>query len=437
MSRRNKKNRKRGALVTVLVALLIFIAVAAAVLLLHLLSPMPEVPETPVLTIELGSPMPSPEDFIPDSEEALSFTSDMNAISMNEPGEYEIELSYGGRSLGAILVVEDTVAPTAETVDISIFGGESIEPRDFLRNIYDLTDVTVAFAQEPVMSHAGGQIIELLLRDTSGNETLLQAKLSIVLDTVAPVISGVKDIRTYAGDTVAYRKGVSASDDSDSNVQLEVDSSGVDLTTPGTYTVIYKATDAAGNTASAEAQVEVLKKIQNHVDPEIIYEAVDAQLAKFIRDDMSDREKAEAVYLWTHVHFDYGGHTEPDDYVQRAYEFLTTRRGDCYASFALQKLMLERLGIPTIDVKKVPKDPWDSMHYWLLVSIDGGENYYHYDNVWSMQLCLVTDEFLDSFSKIGNGCFRRDKSLYPATPTEPLPESTMDRYDPVILGAVP
>lgn len=287
------------------------------------------------------------------------------------------------------------------------------------------------------MSHEGGQMVALLLRDTSGNEAVLQANLNIILDTEAPTMSGVKDIRTYVGDTVAYRKGISVSDNSDSAVQLEVDSSGVDLTTPGTYTVIYRATDAAGNSVSEEARVEVHEKLRNHVDPEIIYAAVDAQLAKFIRDDMSDREKAEAIYLWTHVHLNYGGHTTPDDYVQRAYEFLTTRKGDCYGSFALQKLMFERLGIPTIDVKKVPKDQWDSMHYWLLVSIDGGENYYHYDNVWSMQLCLVTDEVLDTFSRMFDGCFRRDKSLYPATPAEPLPESTMDRYDPVILSAVP
>ena len=45
------------------------------------------------------------------------------------------------------------------------------------------------------------------------------------------------------------------------------------------------------------------------------------------------------------------------------------------ANFDIQKLMLQRLNIPTIDVKKVKNFEKDSNHYWLLVSIDGGETY--------------------------------------------------------------
>ena len=80
----------------------------------------------------------------------------------------------------------------------------------------------------------------------------------------------------------------------------------------------------------------------------------------------------------------------------------------------------------------------DSNHYWLLVSVDGGKTYYHYDNVWSKYLCLVTDEALNNFSDVVDSHpFNRDASLYPATPTQPLPESTMPWGDPAILGATP
>ena len=99
--------------------------------------------------------------------------------------------------------------------------------------------------------------------------------------------------------------------------------------------------------------------------------------------------------------------------------------------------MLERLNIPTIDVKKVKNFPEDSNHYWLMVSIDGGMSYYHYDNVWSRYLCLVTDAKLDAFSKSCKNCFNRDKSLYPATPTESLPASTLPWNDPKIVAAKP
>ncbi len=51
----------------------------------------------------------------------------------------------------------------------------------------------------------------------------------------------------------------------------------------------------------------------------------------------------------------------------------------CFNYFAVTKLMFERLGIPNIDVKKVKNYEGDSNHYWSLVSVDGGETYYHFD----------------------------------------------------------
>ena len=99
--------------------------------------------------------------------------------------------------------------------------------------------------------------------------------------------------------------------------------------------------------------------------------------------------------------------------------------------------MFERLGIPTIDVKKVKNFEADSNHYWLLVSIDQGQTYYHFDNVWSRNLCLVTDKVLNNFSRACNGCFNRDESLYPATPTTDLPPSKLPWNSEAIKNAKP
>ena len=117
---------------------------------------------------------------------------------------------------------------------------------------------------------------------------------------------------------------------------------------------------------------------------------------------------------------------------------LQLKKGDCFYFYAIQKLMLERLGIPTIDCKKVPNFEGDSNHYWLLVSVDGGENYYHYDNVWSWDLCLVTDAQLDALSATQESKpFNRDTSLYPATPTEKLPAGELPWDDAAIAAARP
>lgn len=278
---------------------------------------------------------------------------------------------------------------------------------------------------------------------TSGSSA--PSSSAVVKDTQAPVISGTKDLETYVGDTISYKSGVSVTDNVDAKPVLTIDNSKVDLSKAGVYSVTYTATDAAGNSTSVTVKLTVKEKPENFVDPEVIYAKADSILEKFIRDDMTDREKVEAVYVWTRrsVHLTYGSAPsgfdhENADWLQTAYQLLNrdVGKGDCYFFFAVQKLLLQRLNIPTIDCEKIYDG--DSHHYWLLVSVDGGENYYHFDNVWSPQLCLVTDAQLDSFSAaVDSNPFNRDKSKYPATPTVQLPASELPWEDPAILAAKP
>lgn len=393
--------------------------------------------ETLTLVAEAGSAVPEAAAFLPGTTEQGKYTSDISHVHMNTPGEYQLALEIGDKEYDGVLVVRDTVKPIATAVPVTVSGGSAVDAAAFVKEIHDATNVTASFETAPDTSAAGTQQVVILLQDQGGNVARLETTMTVVVDTVAPVIEGVKNLTAYIGDSVAYRAGITATDDTDASVQLQVDSSAVDLSTAGEYKIIYIATDAAGNTASKEATVTVKEKQANHVDVETIYAAVDAQLARFIKDGMSDRDKAEAVYVWTRIHFTYGGHTDTTDYVQSAYQFLTTKKGDCFGYFALQKLMLERLGIPTIDVKKVKNYEGDSNHYWLLVSIDKGQSYYHYDNVWSKQLCLVTDSHLNAFSKYVKNCFNRDESLYPPTPTEDLPGRALPWDEPAIVNAVP
>ena len=143
---------------------------------------------------------------------------------------------------------------------------------------------------------------------------------SAVPDTVAPVISGVKDLETYTDSTVAYKRGVTVTDNLDPTPILDIDNSQVNMGLPGVYPVTYTATDASGNKTSVTINLTVKIKPANFVEPEVIYERVDALLAQFIRDDMTDREKAEAIYVWTrrggHIgpgHFNYSGSTSRHD----------------------------------------------------------------------------------------------------------------------------
>ena len=243
-------------------------------------------------------------------------------------------------------------------------------------------------------------------------------------DSEGPVIAGVKDIYVYAGDTVSYRRGITVTDNLDKGPSLEIDSSKVDLSTPGTYLVVYTAADKTGYTTSSTASVTVLKKEPNYVDLETIYDAADEAMKGLFWEGITPREQVGVLYTWARENISYGGHSDRGDWRQTAYTTLIERKGDCYGYFAVTKLFLERLEIPNIDVVKVKNRETDSEHFWSLVSVDGGETYYHFDATPRMgqtiDFCLTTDELLDAYSEANNGSHNRDRSLYPATPEDRL-----------------
>lgn len=436
MAGKKRSKSIRNWVLTVLILVLAVAVCVAAPLLVDYI----ELECYSQLTVEAGQPIPGAADFLPENEktekERVSFASDLNAISTGVPGTYPVVLSYNGRQYTTQLVIVDTTPPKAKAQDVALCNPETLDPNAFVTEIEDVTEVTVSFVNQPDLTQPEQQVT-ILLTDASGNTTQLQAKLTVINDTQAPQITGVKDLFTYAGNALTYKTGITVTDDQDENPKLEIDNSGVDLTTPGEYSASYIATDHAGNTTTVTVKVTVWEKGEDFVEPEVIYERIDSLMEKFIRPDMTDREKAEAVYCWTRLHFQYGKSSDKQDYLQIAYEFLQTHTGDCVSFFSLQKLMFERLGIPTIDVAKVKNYEGDSNHYWLLVSIDQGQTYYHFDNVWSRQLCLVTDKALNAFSKAVENCFNRDESLYPPTPTEALPYSSLPWNDPAITKTLP
>lgn len=245
-------------------------------------------------------------------------------------------------------------------------------------------------------------------------ETLLDSRE----DIQAPVIQGAADMTLRVGDTAAYFRGVTVEDDRDGSPRLEVDSTRVDLSSPGVYPLYYTARDVSGNETRLEVSVTVLPR-ETEEDGTIDL-AVEEILAGILTRDMTRRQQVEAIYAWAKEHIRYAGHTSRVDYRQAGYETITSGEGDCYGYFAATKLMLEALEIPNVDVHKEKRSDDDSEHFWSLVSVDGGATYYHFDATprvgQTEELCLVTDLFLDSFDTFHDGCHNRDKSLYPATP---------------------
>ena len=241
-------------------------------------------------------------------------------------------------------------------------------------------------------------------------------------DVTGPTIMGVNKMSVFLGSSIAYRSGILVSDDTDPAPKLTVDSFQVDLSSPGTYPVYYTATDSAGNTTTVETTITVVEAPETYVDETIIKEKADELLAEIIKEDMTPEQKVNAVYDWVWSNCYYIAKFDKSDYMQAAYLMLTDHRGDCYGFYAVSRLLFDRLGLPNLTVTRAPNEVRTTNHWWNMVSLDGGETWYHFDSTPHLtadaRTCLVTDAYLEEFNLENPYYYFYDRNSTPRTPVE-------------------
>jgi len=230
--------------------------------------------------------------------------------------------------------------------------------------------------------------------------------LVTVQDTTPPTIEGAEDITVYVGESVAYRKNITVTDNAgDEGVTLTVDSTAVNTAAEGAYTVIYTATDRAGNTISATASVYV--KTQN-VNESLLFDQVSRVCDEILTAGMSTEDKLRAVYNYVQTTISYVNHSDKTDWVGEAYNGLfVTGTGDCFTYFAAAKAFLIHLDIQFIELQRAP-GLTEETHFWMLVNISdtpGVRTWYHYDATrlraeYNHSGCLLTDQQALAYNKV-------------------------------------
>ena len=259
-------------------------------------------------------------------------------------------------------------------------------------------------------------LLAVLLTRGSGNTPLASDTPAPVEDTQPPEITGTKDLTVAVGESLSYRTGVTVTDDVDESVQLQVDSSGVNLSEPGEYQAVYWAEDSAGNRAEVTVKVTVVETVTvededggetedvveaggKEITLDAVNELADEILAEITTSGMSQREKALAIYNYVHNHIKYVGTSDKSSWLVGAYVGFTRGSGDCYNYFACSKALLTRAGIPNVDLTRVGGN---SRHYWQLVDV--GNGYYHFDacphpNSYPLYSFLLTEEQVKAYTK--------------------------------------
>lgn len=290
---------------------------------------------------------------------------------------------------------------------------------------------TISLAEKFNFSSLGTYPVSLILTDQKGREFTYTASLKLVSDTTPPAINGLRDLVAYIGSGVSYLSGVSATDDCDAGVTLNVDTSGVNLKEVGIYDVIYRATDAAGNVTELRRTLSVYEE---EITEEMLNNLLDPILSNIIRESMSTQQKLRAIYDYVYDNIAYVSTSDKSSWIRAAYNGLMSRNGDCFTYFALSKAMMERVGIQNMDIQRDPSivAMVNERHYWSLVNVgsQAEPQWYHFDSChlndigrpWGF---LMTDDQLlqysdrrESVSGISGYFYLYDTASYPPSSTK-------------------
>ncbi|HAN21655.1 MAG TPA: transglutaminase [Clostridiales bacterium] len=367
--------------------------------------------------IEAGSQMNiTPEIFLLEDNFSVAFENDISMLDINKPAIHEIQLNVDGNLLSVNIEVIDTTPPNATICNQNTWTGEAIEASSFIIDITDASSVTAYYKETPDFNKLGNQEVTIVLEDESKNKAENKAVLTVKEDTESPNILGTKNITAYINGTVSYKSGVTVTDNKDTEVKLQIDSSNVNLKKEGTYTVTYSATDSNGNRATKTINVTVIKQT---ISEEVVYKMVDDILAEITTENMTKKEKAYAIYKWIRENMGYVGTSDKNDWLKEVHRGITTGLGDCFTFYSVAEVFLTRAGIDNMMVTRVGGK---TSHFWNLVNC--GDGWYHFDSCTHIdrrETFMMTDAEVAQFTiDRGINYYVFDKSLYPRTPEEPF-----------------
>lgn len=250
------------------------------------------------ITIELGNEDAlKVSDFLDLSKDELK-SAKLNTKDVNffKEGNYKATISYKDKDYDIKVKVKDTVAPKITVSDkITVQTNTPLHMSDCITQVTELSgNIDASFKDKPktdstestegsatgviavggcnlkhndeiTYTKSGDYDNTITVSDDNGNTTSVDIKISVI---DAPSINGISDKTVTVGDAVDYLSGVSAVDGKGTDItgSIEVDSSKVDINTPGTYQITYKVTDSYGFSTGANCNITVNEKKEEVAD---------------------------------------------------------------------------------------------------------------------------------------------------------------------------
>lgn len=245
---------------------------------------------------------------------------DSSQVDIKKLGQYQIKYTLKDKEYDLPVEVVDTQKPEYKTKNLDIDLGMKVDISDIVSDIQDQTKTKAYFKKDYDFNKEGNQKVWVVVEDEAGNKTEKEVEVNIVKDEEKPELTGLHDLTVKVNGEVDYLSGLTAKDNRDPDPQIEVDSSQVDLSKAGTYTVKYTVKDRSGNENVFSRQIKVLKKVVTKAVPsseeKIIYLTFDdgpsENTKKII--DILDKYNVKATFFVT------GNGQKYNKYIKEAYE---------------------------------------------------------------------------------------------------------------------
>ncbi|GAA4074539.1 hypothetical protein [Amphibacillus indicireducens] len=234
------------------------------------------------VTIELGTEISAnPSDYIEAREAILSATEiDKSSVDIHTANTYMLYASWRNKTVEIDVIVKDTVSPTIILKELekdSVLVNTELTAMDFIESIEDQAGIkSIKFETNQVeltevdsldtvfkFDTAGIQNVKVYAEDMSGNITETSFSLKVIEDYLAHA-EGFSDIKTVQGITPDWLSGITMSE---KIVDITADDSGVDINTPGNYTLNYYIYGDDNETVVTKGvSVKVIEDYLAHVD---------------------------------------------------------------------------------------------------------------------------------------------------------------------------
>lgn len=359
------------------------------------------------LEVEAGTESISVSDFLAEGTQAGEndkILTEETDIKLNKVGKTNLQILFNDAVYTVTLKVADTKAPGAYIINRETYQGKEIPASDFVKTVYDETEVEISYKKAPDFKKVGAQVVTIVLKDEDNNQAQYKATLYVNKDTAAPVITA-QDRFVYIGDNIRFTQDVTVKDNNDENVEVSVDIGDFDKTKPGRYPITFTAEDKAGNKSKRTVYFILEEKISETVSQGVIDSAFNRLYNSIIDEDMSKKEKMRAIYDYIRENIEYTGTSDKIDYEQEAYRGITAKGGDSFTFYAVSRKLLTMAEVTNKGAERINSD---TSHYWNLVKLDG--TWYHFDTCphykgYPLDSFLLTDEEVAEYSETVNGYY--------------------------------